>query len=88
MSDFSGIVFSTVFLFIGCIAGFILMIVFYTDSVGCTTNKAFIGVNWTLVVVVSVLAISPKIQERKLYKIQKVFVFYVMLSCSCFVTNT
>nr|XP_002126357.1 serine incorporator 5-like [Ciona intestinalis] len=55
----------TFLMYAACITGFVLMIVYYTDSIGCTINKAFIGVNWALVFIVSFLAISPKVQKHQ-----------------------
>nr|CAB3265985.1 serine incorporator 5-like [Phallusia mammillata] len=60
-----GIAFFTFLFFAGSITGFILMIVYYTDSIGCATNKAFIGVNFSLLIIVSFMAISPKVQKHQ-----------------------
>ncbi|XP_076802814.1 serine incorporator 5-like [Clavelina lepadiformis] len=55
----------TFLLYAGTITGFILMIVFYTDAVGCTLNRIFIGINFGLTLLISLLAISPKVQEHQ-----------------------
>uniref|UniRef100_H2YQ96 Serine incorporator 5 n=1 Tax=Ciona savignyi TaxID=51511 RepID=H2YQ96_CIOSA len=57
--------FFTILFYAASLTGFILMVIYYTDSIGCTLNKAFIGVNWSLVIVVSFLAISPKVQKHQ-----------------------
>eukprot|EP00118_Oscarella_pearsei_P004735 m.20702 g.20702 ORF g.20702 m.20702 type:complete len:461 (+) comp28064_c0_seq4:53-1435(+) len=45
------------------LAALILFSIFFTDGEGCSLNKFFIGLNFSLCVIISVLAVVPKIQE-------------------------
>uniref|UniRef100_A0A2K6FV31 Serine incorporator 5 n=1 Tax=Propithecus coquereli TaxID=379532 RepID=A0A2K6FV31_PROCO len=45
--------------------GLIFMAVFYTQANGCVENKIFLGVNGGLCLLISVVAISPWVQERQ-----------------------
>lgn len=45
--------------------GLILMAVFYTQKDGCLENKILLGVNGGLCLLISVVAISPCVQNRK-----------------------
>lgn len=47
--------------------GLVLMAVFYTQLEGYTQNKIFLGVNGGLCVLISLVAISPCVQNRKLW---------------------
>nr|XP_039272586.1 serine incorporator 5-like [Styela clava] len=53
----------SILFFTVAVVGYVLLIVFYTDAGGCTANKAFIGVNFTLSILISILAVSPCIQK-------------------------
>ena len=46
------------------ITGFVLLYVYYTGA-GCGLHKFFVSTNLILCVVLSVISILPKIQERK-----------------------
>ena len=61
----AGLILCTILFYTSAVVIFVLSLVYYTDADGCTINKVFVGVNWGLVFVISVLAILPKIQERK-----------------------
>lgn len=45
--------------------GLILMAVFYTQNNGCLENKILLGINGGLCLLISVVAISPCVQNRK-----------------------
>ncbi|XP_065836621.1 probable serine incorporator isoform X2 [Oscarella lobularis] len=45
------------------LAALILLAIFFTDGEGCSLNKFFIGFNFSLCIVISILAILPKIQD-------------------------
>ncbi|XP_066237780.1 serine incorporator 5 isoform X2 [Saccopteryx leptura] len=45
--------------------GLILMAVFYTQRDGCTENKILLGVNGGLCLLISLVAISPCVQDRQ-----------------------
>lgn len=60
---FVALLLASITLFTLSVVGYVLLIVFYTDAGGCTANKAFIGVNFTLSILISILAISPCIQK-------------------------
>lgn len=49
------------------------MAVFYTRADGCTFNKILLGVNGGLCLLISMVAISPCVQNRK-----QVFFFMVL----------
>ncbi|CAM9804482.1 unnamed protein product [Lampetra planeri] len=55
----------TLIFYAAAIAAFALMIVFYTNPLGCALNKGLLSLNLVLCVVVSLLAISPCVQKRQ-----------------------
>merc|ERR1712136_230131 len=57
------LVFFTLLQYALCIAAIVLFYIYYTTSEGCALNKFFISFNMILRIVVSVVAILPKVQE-------------------------
>jgi len=57
------LVFFTLLQYALCIAAIVLFYIYYTTSEGCALNKFFISFNMILCIVVSVVAILPKVQE-------------------------
>lgn len=55
----------TLILYSVAVAALILMALFYTRSEGCMYNKVLIGVNGGLCLFVSLVAISPCVQNRE-----------------------
>jgi len=62
---FIGLVLSTGGLYMLAIAGVSLLFIFYTKSSACGVNKFFVSFNVCLVLLVSCLAIHPRIQEAQ-----------------------
>lgn len=60
--------------------GLILMAVFYTQKDGCMENKILLGVNGGLCVLISLVAISPCVQNRK----HNFFPFFLIYSINVF----
>ena len=60
---FVGLLASTIVLYLFAFVLTVLLFVFYTTTHGCGLNKFFIGFNLVLSLVVSTLAISPRVQE-------------------------
>jgi len=55
----------TLVLYSVAVAALVLMALFYTRSEGCLSNKILIGVNGGLCLFVSLVAISPCVQNRE-----------------------
>jgi len=55
----------TLMLYSVAVAALVLMALFYTRSEGCMYNKVLIGVNGGLCLFVSLVAISPCVQNRE-----------------------
>uniref|UniRef100_S4RYA4 Serine incorporator 4 n=1 Tax=Petromyzon marinus TaxID=7757 RepID=S4RYA4_PETMA len=55
----------TLIFYAAAIAAFALMIVFYTNPLGCALNKGLLSLNLVLCVAVSLLAVSPCVQKRQ-----------------------
>ncbi|XP_034398024.1 serine incorporator 5 isoform X1 [Cyclopterus lumpus] len=60
---YAALAFVTLMLFSGAVAALVFMGVFYTDPEACLLNKIFLGINGSLCLIVSLLAISPCIQK-------------------------
>ncbi|XP_055339826.1 probable serine incorporator isoform X2 [Paramacrobiotus metropolitanus] len=60
-----GVIFVTVMCYIAAIVAVVLLYVFYTKTEGCPLNKFFISFNMILCVILSVVAVLPKVQERQ-----------------------
>ncbi|XP_068460637.1 serine incorporator 5 [Clinocottus analis] len=60
---YAALAFVTLMLFTGAVAALVFMGVFYTDPEACLYNKIFLGINGSLCLIVSLLAISPCIQK-------------------------
>ncbi|XP_029296274.1 serine incorporator 5 [Cottoperca gobio] len=60
---YAALAFVTLMLFSVAVGFLVLMAVFYTDPEACLLNKIFLGINGSLCLVVSLLAISPCIQK-------------------------
>lgn len=57
--------FVTLMLFTAAVGAVVFMGVFYTHPDACLLNKVFLGINGSLCLIVSLLAISPCIQKRE-----------------------
>lgn len=55
----------TLVLFSVAVGAVVFMAIFYTHPEACLLNKIFLGVNGSLCLVISLLAISPCIQKRE-----------------------
>ncbi|XP_025057169.1 serine incorporator 5 isoform X3 [Alligator sinensis] len=55
----------TLILYSVAVAALVLMAIFYTRSDGCTFNKILLGVNGGLCFLISLVAISPCVQDRQ-----------------------
>lgn len=55
----------TLLLFSVAVGALVFMSLYYTHPEACTLNKIFLGVNSSLCLIVSLLAISPFIQRRE-----------------------
>lgn len=62
---YAALAFVTLMLFTAAVGAVVFMGLFYTDPDACLFNKVFLGINGSLCLVVSLLAISPCIQKRK-----------------------
>lgn len=62
---YAALAFVTLMLFSAAVAALGFMCVFYTDHEACLLNKVFLGINGSLCLIVSLLAISPCIQKRE-----------------------
>lgn len=62
---YAALAFVTLMLFTVAVGVLVFMGVYYTDPEACLYNKIFLGLNGSLCLVVSLLAISPCIQKRK-----------------------
>lgn len=62
---YAALAFVTLTLFTAAVGAVAFMGLFYTDPEACLLNKVFLGVNASLCLIVSMLAISPCIQKRK-----------------------
>ncbi|KAK5871380.1 hypothetical protein PBY51_004264 [Eleginops maclovinus] len=60
---YAALAFVTLMLFSAAVGALVFMGVFYTDPEACLLNKVFLGINGSLCLVVSLLAISPCIQK-------------------------
>ncbi|KAI9521551.1 Serine incorporator 5 [Dissostichus eleginoides] len=60
---YAALAFVTLMLFSAAVGALVFMGVFYTDPEACLLNKIFLGINGSLCLVVSLLAISPCIQK-------------------------
>lgn len=60
---YAALAFVTLMLFTGAVAALVFMGVFYTDPEACLLNKIFLGINGSMCLIVSLLAISPCIQK-------------------------
>ena len=60
----------TLMLFTVAVGVLVFMGVYYTDPQACFYNKIFLGLNGSLCLIVSLLAISPWIQKRKRLRFQ------------------
>lgn len=56
-------------LFTAAVGAIVFMGVYYTDPEACLYNKIFLGLNSSLCLIVSLLAISPCIQKRKRWRL-------------------
>lgn len=55
----------TLVLFSMAVGAVVFMGLFYTHPEACLLNKVFLGINGSLCLIVSLLAISPFIQKRE-----------------------
>lgn len=62
---YAALAFVTLMLFTVAVGVLVFLSVYYTDPEACLYNKLFLGLNGSLCLVVSLLAISPCIQKRK-----------------------
>jgi len=62
-SWYCALVFFTLLQYALCITAVVLFYVYYTTSEGCALNKFFISFNMILCIVVSIVAVLPKVQE-------------------------
>lgn len=62
---YAALAFVTLMLFTVAVGVLVFMSVYYTDPEACLYNKIFLGLNGSLCLLVSLLAISPSIQKRK-----------------------
>ncbi|XP_010778379.1 serine incorporator 5 [Notothenia coriiceps] len=60
---YAALAFVTLMLFSAAVGALVFMGVFYTDPEACLLNKIFLGINGSLCLFVSLLAISPCIQK-------------------------
>lgn len=62
---YAALAFVTLVLFSVAVGAVVFMGLYYTDPEACLLNKIFLGINGSLCLVVSLLAISPCIQKRE-----------------------
>lgn len=62
---YAALAFVTLMLFTAAVGAVAFMGLFYTEPGACLLNKVFLGINGSLCLIVSMLAISPCIQKRK-----------------------
>lgn len=62
---YAALAFVTLMLFTAAVGAVVFMGLFYTDPEACLYNKIFLGINGSLCLIVSLLAISPCIQKRE-----------------------
>lgn len=62
---YAALAFVTLMLFTVAVGAVAFMGFYYTDPEACLLNKIFLGINGSLCLIVSMLAISPCIQKRK-----------------------
>jgi len=62
-SWYCALIFFTLLQYALCITAIVLFYVYYTTSEGCALNKFFISFNLIMCIVVSVVAVLPKVQE-------------------------
>ncbi|XP_069479146.1 serine incorporator 2 [Ambystoma mexicanum] len=62
---YAALLFFTVLLYAATIAAVVLLYIYYTKSDDCTANKVFISLNLIFCVIVSIIAILPKVQEAQ-----------------------
>lgn len=62
---YAALAFVTLMLFTAAVGAVVVMGLFYTDPEACLLNKIFLGINGSLCLIVSLLAISPCIQKRE-----------------------
>lgn len=62
---YAALAFVTLVLFSFAVGAVVLMGLFYTHPEACLLNKIFLGINGSLCLIVSLLAISPCIQKCK-----------------------
>ncbi len=62
---YGALAFVTLTLFSAAVGAVVFMGLFYTDPEACLLNKIFLGINGSLCLIVSLLAISPCIQKRE-----------------------
>ncbi|TWW60081.1 Serine incorporator 5 [Takifugu flavidus] len=60
---YAALTFVTLMLFTAAVGAIVFMSVYYTDREACLYNKIFLGLNGSLCLIVSMLAISPWIQK-------------------------
>ncbi|KAM6223385.1 serine incorporator 5 [Rhynchocyon petersi] len=64
---YASLAFVTLIMYSIATGGLILMAVFYTQKEGCMENKILLGINGGLCVLISLVAISPCVQDRRPY---------------------
>ena len=62
---YAALAFVTLVLFSCAVGAVVFMALFYTHPEACLLNKIFLGINGSLCLIVSLLAISPCIQKRE-----------------------
>lgn len=62
---YAALAFVTLVLFSFAVGAVVFMGLFYTHPEACLLNKIFLGINGSLCLIVSLLAISPCIQKRE-----------------------
>lgn len=62
---YAALAFVTLVLFSIAVGAVVFMGLYYTHPEACLLNKIFLGINGSLCLIVSLLAISPCIQKRK-----------------------
>lgn len=62
---YAALAFVTLVLFTVAVGAVVLMGFFYTHPEACLLNKVFLGINGSLCLIISLLAISPCIQKRE-----------------------
>lgn len=77
---YAALAFVTLMLFTAAVGAVAFMGLFYTDPEACLLNKVFLGINGSLCLIVSMLAISPCIQKRKQQMQAQAFAIEMSLS--------